>query len=268
MALNEKELLRYKHSIAVPGLGLSMQEKIKNTRILVIGCGGLGATVLQYLSAAGVGVIGIADYGVLNEEDLSRTPLFQIQDIRKHKAKMASSRMWAFNPFTKHYPFLIQVKPENVQQVIREFDLVIDCSQNEPTHLVVNDGCILGGKPFVMAEVHNWTAWWAGFNIPQANGDFSASYRCVRKEVDEYRNFDAGALPFTHGAAATHIVNSVMRYLLEVPGLANLHSFDFLHQQYKTTETRADAGVVAETKERGLLTADEYGMTIEPDVED
>lgn len=268
MALNEKELLRFKYSIAVPGVGLSMQEKIKNTRILVIGCGGLGATVLQHLSAAGVGVIGIADYGVLNEEDLARTPLFQIQDIRKHKAKMASSRMWAFNPFTKHYPFLIQVKPENVLAVIREFDLVIDCSQHQPTHLVVNDGCMAGDKPFVIAEVHNWVAWWGGFNIPQANGSKSASYRCMRNQIDEYRNFDAGALSVTHGAAALQVVNSVLRHLLEVPGLDKLHHFDFLHQQYHITDTTPDAAIIAETQEKGLLTAEEYGMEIVPDVED
>lgn len=268
MALTEKELLRFKYPIAVPGVGIDMQEKIKNSRILVIGCGGLGSPVLQYLSASGVGVIGIADYGVLLEEDLARTPLFQIQDIRKHKAKMASSRLWALNPFTKHYPLLLQVKPENVMQVIREFDIVIDCSQHQPTHLVVNDACMVAGKPFVIAEVHNWIAWWGGFNFTLPGGGKSASYRCKRKEIDEYRNFDAGALGFTHGATGTMIVNGVMQYLLDVPGIGRLHTFDYLHQQFLVSDMAPDAGIVAETLAHGLLTADDYGLTIVPDVED
>jgi sulfur-carrier protein adenylyltransferase/sulfurtransferase len=268
MALTEKELLRFKHSIAVPGVGIDMQDKIKNSRILVIGCGGLGAAVLQYLSAAGVGVIGIADYGVLLEEDLARTPLFQIQDIRKHKAKMASSRMWAFNPFAKHYPLLIQVKPENVLTVIREFDIIIDCSQHQPTHLVVNDACITTGKPFVIGEVHNWVAWWGGFNFPLAGTGTSASYRCVRQKTEAFRNYDAGALAFVHGAAATQLVNGVIQHLLDVPGTGRLFSFDFLHQQFNIENITPDAAVIEDTLANGLLTADEYGMVIEPDVED
>ncbi|HEU4553439.1 MAG TPA: HesA/MoeB/ThiF family protein [Chitinophaga sp.] len=270
MALTEKELQRFSQPIAVPGMGVAMQEKLKASRILVIGAGGLGCPVIQYLSASGVGVIGIADYGVITEEDMHRQPVFQMQDLRKHKAKMASSRLWASNPFTKHYPLLVQVKPENVEQLITEMDLVIDCSQHLPTHLVVNDACVLHKKPFVMGEVHNWVAWWAGYNMPQLDGALSASYRCSAELTETYRNFDTGAMSATHGATGLLMVNEILKYLVAVPdGLVNkLYSMDYLHNKLQVHTLAPDAAVIAQTKAAGILTAEAYGLEIVPDVED
>ncbi|AWO00881.1 hypothetical protein DLD77_03800 [Chitinophaga alhagiae] len=267
--LSEKELERYKHPIAVPGMGIGLQETLKTSRVLVIGAGGLGGPVIQYLSAAGTGVIGIADYGVILEEDLHRQPLFNMQDLRKHKAKMAASRLFSFNPWNKHYPILLQVKPDNVEQVISGFDLVIDCSQHRATHLVVSDACLLHNKPFMTGEVHNWMAWWGGFNMPLDSGARSGSYRCSEMQIDEFRNFDAGAMGATHGASALLMVNEVIKYLAGVPGLAGkLHTFDYLHQKFEVSELAADAAGIAAVKARGLLTAEEYGLEIVPDVED
>lgn len=267
--LSEKELLRYKHPIAVPGMGINMQEKLKTARILVIGAGGLGSPVIQYLSAAGVGVIGIADYGVILEEDLHRQPLYNMQDVRKHKAKMAASRLFSLNPWNKHYPFLLQIKPENVKQVFEGFDLIIDCSQHRATHLIVNDACLQMDKPFVTGEVHNWIAWWGGFNMLLDSGERSASYRCSELLVDDFRNFDAGVLGSTHGATALLIVNEIIKYLAGVPGLAGkMQTFNYLHQKFELNDLYADRAGVATVKDRGLLTAEEYGLEIVPDVED
>ena len=270
MALTEKEIQHFRNPIAVPGMGTAMQEKLKAARILVIGAGGLGCPVIQYLSASGIGVIGIADYGVITDEDMHRQPIYQMQDLRKHKAKMASSRLWATNPFTKHYPLLVQIKPENVTQLITEMDLVIDCSQHLPTHLVVNDACITHNKPFVIGEVHNWVAWWGGFNIPQAGGLLSASYRCAADLTDDYRNFDAGSMGVTHGASGLLMVNEILKYLVAVPdGLVNkLYTMDYLHNKFQVHELTPNAAVIAETKAKGILTAEDYGMEIVPDVED
>ncbi len=267
--LSEKELHRYKHPIAVPGMGVQMQEQLKKARILIIGAGGLGSPIAQYLSAAGVGVIGIADYGVVLEEDFHRQPLFNMQDLRKHKAKMAASRLFSLNPWNKHYPMLIQVRPDNALQVIQGFDLVVDCSQHRPTHLVVNDACMLEGKPFVMGEVHNWTAWWGGFNMLPVNGGPAASYRCNEFLVDDFRNFDAGAMGATHGATALLMVNEIIKYLAGVPGLAGkLHTFNYLHHQFDVRDLHSDPAKIQGVKENGLLSADDYGLEIVPDVED
>lgn len=270
MTLTEKELHHFKHPIAVPGMGVGMQEKLKQARILVIGAGGLGCPVIQYLSASGIGMIGIADYDVIREEDMHRQPVYQIQDLRKHKAKMAASRLWASNPFTKHYPLLLQVKPDNAVQLITGVDLVIDCSQQLPVHRLVNDACILHDKPFVIGEVHNWVSWWAGFNIHAENADLPASYRCTEARIEEYRNFDAGAMGITHGATGLLMVNEILKYLVAVPGgLANrLYSMNFLHNEFKTHTLSADPAGIAQTKANGILTAEAYGMEIMPDVED
>ncbi|RAJ10829.1 adenylyltransferase/sulfurtransferase [Chitinophaga skermanii] len=269
MALTEKEIFRYKHPIAVPGMGIDMQEALKAARILIVGAGGLGSPILQYLSGAGVGVLGIADYGVILEEDLHRMPLYQMQDVRKHKAKMASSRLWALNPYAKHYPFLIQIKPGNVAQVIEGFDLIVDCSQHVPTHLVINDACVLQDKPFVIAEVHNWMAWFGGFNMPVLNNERSASYRCNTHVIDEYRNFDAGSLGPTHGATALQLATEIMKYIAGVPALAGkLYTCNFLHHQYGTVDLVPNVEIITEVKTVGILTAEIYGMEIVPDVED
>lgn len=250
-------------------MGLSVQERLKSARILIIGAGGLGSPLIQYLSAAGVGVIGIADYGVILEEDMHRQPLFNMQDLRKHKAKMAASRLFALNPWNKHYPFLIQIRPDNAQQVFSGFDLIVDCSQHFATHFVVNDACLLLDKPFVTGEVHNWIAWWAGFNMPVENGGRTASYRCALPVVDEFRNFDAGAMGATHGATALMMLSGIMQYFADIPELAGrLHTFDYLHYQTAVTVLTADTEGIAAVKAQGLLTADDYGLTVVPDVED
>ncbi|NSL88606.1 HesA/MoeB/ThiF family protein [Chitinophaga solisilvae] len=270
MTLSEKELQHFKHPIAVPGIGVDMQDKLKQARVLVVGAGGLGSPVLQYLSASGVGVIGIADYGVINDEDMHRQPIYQMQDIRKHKAKMAASRLWAVNPFTKHYPMLVQVKPANVALLLPGFDLVIDCSQHHPTHLVVNDACLKHNVPFVIGEVHNWLSWFGGFNMPLPDGTRTATYRCALPLTEEYRNFDAGALGITHGATGMHIVCEVLKYLIEVPGglAGKLYGMDYLHNHTQVHELTADKAIIASAIANGILTAEEYGLEIVPDVED
>lgn len=270
MILSEKEIQHFKNPIAVPGMGISMQEKLKEARVLVVGAGGLGSPVLQYLSASGVGVLGIADYGVINDEDMHRQPVYQMQDIRKHKAKMAASRLWAVNPYTKHYPILMQVKPETIGMMLVGFDLVIDCSQHLPTHLVINDACLVHDKPFITGEVHNWMAWFGGFNMPLADGTRSATYRCALPITEEYRNFDAGAIGATHGALGMQIVCEVIKYLMGVPiGVAGkLYGIDYLHNQTQVYDLQPDTAQIESTRAAGILPADDYGLEIVPDVED
>ncbi|HVI48980.1 MAG TPA: HesA/MoeB/ThiF family protein [Chitinophaga sp.] len=270
MALSEKEIQHFRNPIAVPGMGVEMQEKLGTSRILVIGAGGLGSPVLQYLSASGIGVLGIADYGVINDEDMHRQPVYLMQDIRKHKAKMAASRLWAMNPFTKHYPMLVQMKPENASLVLAGFDLVIDCTQHAPTHLVVNDACVKHNIPFVTGEVHNWMAWWAGFNMPLPDGSTTATYRCAMHLTEEYRNFDAGAIGVTHGMTGLHIVSEVLKYLIGVPGglAGKLYGADYLHNTMEVNDLVLNQEVLEETRTRGLLKAEDYGLEIVPDVED
>lgn len=270
MILSEKEIQHFRYPIAVPGIGVAMQEKLKMARVLVVGAGGLGSPVLQYLSASGVGVLGIADYGVVQDEDLHRQPVFQIQDIRKHKAKMAASRLWAVNPYTKHYPLLLQAKPDNIAQLLQGFDLVVDCTQHMSAHLLLNDACLLHDKPYVMGEVHNWMAWWGGFNMLLPDGSRSASFRCALSLTETYRNFDAGALGITHGATGLHIATEVIKYLIDVPGglAGKLYGMDYLHSQLQVNELQPDAVVLAETRANGMLTAEDYGLEIVPDIED
>ncbi|RAJ74015.1 molybdopterin/thiamine biosynthesis adenylyltransferase [Chitinophaga dinghuensis] len=270
MILSEKELQHFKNPIAVPGFGVAMQEKLKLSRVLVIGAGGLGSPVIQYLGASGVGIIGIVDYGVINTEDMHRQPIFHVQDVKKHKAKMAASRLYGVNPFARPFPFLLQAKPETMAYLLEGFDIVIDCTQHHGSHLLINDACILHNKPLVIGEVHNWLAWYGGFNMPMLDGTVSASYRCALDITDDYRNFDAGALGITHGTTGMHIATDVIKYLIDVPiGLTNkLYGIDYLHNSTTVHDLTANKALIETTRTNGLLSAEDYGLEIVPDVED
>ncbi|MFB6455237.1 ThiF family adenylyltransferase [Chitinophaga sp. Hz27] len=270
MILTEKETQHFKTPIAVPGFGLSMQEKLKMSRVLVIGAGGLGSPIIQYLGASGIGIIGIADYGTINTEDMHRQPIYHMQDIKKHKAKMAASRMYGFNPYARPFPLLLQAKPEAMGFLLDGFDIVVDCTQHLPSHLLINDACIAFNKPFVVGEVHNWLAWYGGFNMPMLDGSVSASYRCAMDITDDYRNYDAGALGFTHGATGMHMVTDIIKYLIEVPmGLTNkIYGMDYLHNTTKVHELTANKELIETVRTNGILSADDYGLEIVPDVED
>ncbi|MBV7532286.1 ThiF family adenylyltransferase [Chitinophaga sp. sic0106] len=270
MIISEKEAQHFKHAIAVPGFGLAMQEKLKMSRVLVIGAGGLGSPVIQYLGASGVGIIGIADYGVINDEDMPRQPIYHVQDVKKHKAKMAGSRLYGVNPFARPFPLLLQAKPQTMAFLLDGFDIVVDCTQHLPSHLLINDACIIHDKPLVVGEVHNWLAWYGGFNMPMPDGTRSASYRCAQDLTDDYRNYDAGALGVTHGATGMRIATDVIKYLIEVPiGLTNkLYGIDYLHNTNTVHELTADREAMEAVKTNGLLTAEDYGLDIVPDVED
>jgi len=172
--LNKQELNRYSRHISLDGFGLEGQEKLKKASVLVIGAGGLGAPVLQYLAAAGVGKLGIADNDLISENNLPRQVLYSKKDIGMQKTIVASAKLADYNPHTKYVIHNILFKDERVLKIMVDYDIVVDCTDNLPARYLLNDACIILKKPLVHASLYKFQGQVSVFNY--MNGP---SYRCL-----------------------------------------------------------------------------------------
>ena len=172
--LNKQELNRYSRHISLDGFGLEGQEKLKKASVLVVGAGGLGAPVLQYLAAAGVGKIGIADNDLISETNLPRQVLYSRKDIGMQKAIVACAKLADYNPHTAYIVHNILFKDERALKIMEGYDIVVDCTDNLPARYLLNDACIMLKKPLVHASLYKFQGQVSVFNY--MNGP---SYRCL-----------------------------------------------------------------------------------------
>ncbi len=160
----KEELIRYSRQMMLPEIGLKGQEKLKNAKVLVIGAGGLGCPVLQYLSAGGVGTIGIIDFDTIELHNLHRQILYSSQDIGKSKAITAGDKLKKQNENTKFILFNEMLNEGNVTAIISQFDVVVDGSDNFLTRYLVNDTCVQLHKPLVYGSILKFEGQLAVFN--------------------------------------------------------------------------------------------------------
>jgi len=175
--LSEEQKQRYSRQILLPELGLEGQTKISNARILVIGAGGLGSPILLYLAAAGVGTIGIVEFDKVDRSNLQRQILYFDEDTGALKGKKAVDRIGRINPAVEvnlHHQYL---SSKNALEIIKDYDLVIDGSDNLPTRYLVNDACILSNKPFVYGAIYRFEGQVSVFNQLMSDGVRSTCYR-------------------------------------------------------------------------------------------
>ena len=177
MKLSKDELSRYSRHIILNDFGIQGQEKLKAAKVLVIGAGGLGSPVLLYLAAAGVGTIGIVDFDVVDETNLQRQVLFTVHDIGKPKADIAAARLKALNPFVNIIPFPLQFTSQNALGIIRDYDIVVDGTDNFQTRYLVNDACVLLNKPNVYGSIYQFEGQVSVFNYTDAGGVLGPNYR-------------------------------------------------------------------------------------------
>jgi adenylyltransferase/sulfurtransferase len=173
----QQELQRYSRQILLPEFGIEGQQKLKASKVLVIGAGGLGSPVLLYLAAAGVGTIGIVDFDAVDESNLQRQILFSTEDVGKSKAVMASKRVKKLNPFISVQIFKEYLSSKNALGIINQYDLVIDGSDNLPTRYLVNDACVLLNKPLIYGAIFQFEGQVSVFNELMKDGSRSPNYR-------------------------------------------------------------------------------------------
>ncbi|TLU99436.1 HesA/MoeB/ThiF family protein [Dyadobacter luticola] len=207
--LEKQERKRYSRQILLPEMGLSGQEKLKAAKVLVVGAGGLGCPVLQYLAAAGVGAIGIVDDDLVDITNLHRQILYTSGDIGQNKALTAAEKLSALNPFVKITPYPVRLSEENAETILKNYDLIIDGSDNFITRYLVNDFCIKLGKPFVFGSILRFEGQVSVFNFQ--NGP---TYRCLFPDFSEEDNCaEAGVIGILPGMIGTYMANEAIKVI-------------------------------------------------------
>ena len=173
----KEELARYNRHIIIPEFGIEAQKKLKAAKVLVIGSGGLGSSLLLYLAAAGVGTLGIVDLDVVDDSNLQRQVLFRVQDIGTPKVEAAKIRLKQLNPHIKIKTYNTQFTSKNALEIIRDYDVVADGTDNFPTRYLVNDASVLAGIPNVYASIFQFEGQVSVFNYTDKNGTKGPNYR-------------------------------------------------------------------------------------------
>ena len=175
--LSPPEMARYARHIAIPEFNIEGQKKLKAGRVLVIGSGGLGSPLLLYLAAAGVGKIGIVDFDVVEESNLQRQVLFSVEDLGKSKAETAKKKILSLNPHIEVKVYNTLFTSDNALDIIKDYDVVADGTDNFPTRYLVNDACVLAGKTNVYASIFRFEGQVSVFNYPKEDGTRGPNYR-------------------------------------------------------------------------------------------
>jgi adenylyltransferase/sulfurtransferase len=170
--LEPEEIQRYNRQILIPEFGLNGQTRLKNAKVLVIGCGGLGSPILLYLTAAGVGTLGIVENDKIDISNLQRQILYSSLVVGLAKISETVNRLTLLNPLVKIKQFPTQLNASNALEIIKDYDIVIDGTDNFPTRYLVNDACVMLNKPFVYGAIHRFEGQVAVFNHQN-----SATYR-------------------------------------------------------------------------------------------
>jgi adenylyltransferase/sulfurtransferase len=175
--LSNEEILRYSRHLIMPEVGMEGQLKLKNSKVLLIGTGGLGAPLGLYLAAAGVGHLGLVDFDVVDFTNLQRQVTFGSDDVGKPKTAAAQARLANLNPDIQIETFEIKLTSENALELFKNFDIIVDGTDNFPTRYLVNDACILLGKPNVYGSIFRFEGQVTVFGMPDG-----PCYRCLYPE--------------------------------------------------------------------------------------
>ena len=177
ITFTKEELARYNRHIIIPEFGEAAQQKLKAARVLIIGSGGLGSPALLYLTAAGVGTIGIVDFDVVDDSNLQRQVLFDIHEIGKPKVEAARRRLEALNPHVRFILHNTHINSGNALDIIKDYDVVADGTDNFPTRYLVNDATLLLDKPNVYASIFQFEGQVSVFNYVNQQGERGPNYR-------------------------------------------------------------------------------------------
>src|SRR5881296_1185425 len=175
--LSNEEILRYSRHLIMPEVGMEGQLKLKNAKVLLIGTGGLGAPLGLYLAAAGVGKLGLVDFDVVDFTNLQRQVTFGTSDVGKPKSEAARARLANLNPDIQIESFETQLTSANALDLFKDFDVIVDGTDNFPTRYLVNDACILLGKPNVYGSIFRFEGQVSVFGMPDG-----PCYRCLYPE--------------------------------------------------------------------------------------
>src|SRR4051794_35743191 len=177
VTLNNDEILRYSRHLIMPEVGMAGQLKLKAAKVLCIGAGGLGSPLALYLGAAGIGTLGIVDFDVVDFTNLQRQIIHSTADVGRPKLDSAREKLNAINPYVVVQTFNTRLSSENALDLFRDFDIIADGTDNFPTRYLVNDACVLTGKPNVYASIFRFEGQASVFATKEG-----PCYRCLYPE--------------------------------------------------------------------------------------
>ncbi|TDW48988.1 adenylyltransferase/sulfurtransferase [Flavobacterium sp. 270] len=209
---------RYNRQIILPEIGENGQEKLAKAKVLVIGAGGLGAAVLPYLAAAGVGEIGIVDDDVVEISNLQRQVIYKSSSVGKYKAEEAKTMLSELNPLIKVNAIAEWLSGENAIQLFEKYDIVVDATDNLSIKYLINDACLIANKPMVYGSIFRFEGQVSVFNYQ--NGP---TYRCLfPNENNRSLNCeDAGVIGISVGIIGMFQANEVIKMILEIGEVLN-----------------------------------------------
>lgn len=209
----------YSRQVLLKEIGAGGQARLAAARVLVVGAGGLGSPVLQYLAGAGIGCLGIVDADVLDASNLHRQPLYALADVGGPKVELAAAAVRAINPDARVETFGVRFAAENALDLVGRFDLVIDCSDNFRTKFLVNDAAVLAERPAVFASVYQYEGQLQVYR-PRAD---HACLRCLWPEATADgivgNCAETGVLGPVPGALGSLQALLAIKILLEIPGV-------------------------------------------------
>jgi adenylyltransferase/sulfurtransferase len=228
---------RYQRQLTLKGFGDAAQNALLQSKVLVIGAGGLGCPVLQYLTAAGIGCIGIVDDDVVSITNLHRQVLYDVNDIGKSKVTIAIAKLRLMNPDVELVEHKIYLDKNNSLPLISKYDVIVDCTDNFSSRYMINDACVLKRKPLVFAAVNRFEGQVAVFNINEKGKQPSGNYRDLfpnQPMNDEVMNCaEAGVLGVLPGIMGSMQANEVIKLITGIgePLINQLLTYNSLNNQ-------------------------------------
>ena len=213
--LSLREIRRYSKQIMIPEIGINGQEKIKNARVLVIGAGGLGCPVLQYLTVSGIGKIGIAEFDMVDESNLQRQVLYGSSDVGKLKSIIAKNRLEHLNSLGDFEILNLRIDGSNAIMIFKNFDIIVDATDNLESRYIINDACVILDKPMVHGSIYKYEGIISVFNYRGG-----PTYRCYIPLLPDrvYKNpppAEVGLFGVLPGITGTYMANEVIKIVTE-----------------------------------------------------
>ena len=235
------EVRRYSRHLIIPDVGMAGQKRLKNARVLCVGAGGLGSPTLMYLAAAGVGTLGIVEFDVVDESNLQRQIIHGVSDIGRSKAESARDSIKEINPYVDVILHEERLDSTNVMPLFSQYDLIVDGTDNFATRYLVNDACVLLGKPYVWGSIYRFdgqaSVFWA---------EHGPCYRCLYPEPPPPGMVpscaEGGVLGVLCASIGSIQVTEAIKLIAGIgdPLLGRLKVYDALEMDYREVRIRKD----------------------------
>jgi len=238
-ALSNEEILRYSRHLIMPEVGMEGQQKLKAAKVLCIGTGGLGSPLALYLTAAGVGTLGLVDFDVVDYTNLQRQIIHSTPDVGRPKLDSAEEKLRALNPYVDIRKFETRLTSANALEIFRDFDVIVDGTDNFPTRYLVNDACVLTGKPNVYGSIFRFEGQASVFATKEG-----PCYRCLYPEPPPPGLVpscaEGGVLGILPGLVGVIQATEAIKLILEAgePLIGRLLLVDALAMNFRTLKLR------------------------------